>query len=1240
MSEPASVPAVRVCGIGASGGGIEALRQFFASIRPDLGLAYVVILHLSPDFKRELAGILGRETTMPVVQVSDHETKKLEPNHVYVIAPGRKLEITDSVISSSEFDQPSGRRAAIDVFFRSLAIAHSDGFAVILSGGGSDGAIGARAVKERGGLVLVQDPAEAAHSSMPRAVIATSAADVVLPIRGLVDQLATLMQAKDQVRGLLRAEEQIEDLLDDEVRALRSVLEVVHKRTGHDFSHYKRATVLRRISRRMQLVGETTIADYARYLRAHRDEARLLYNDLLISVTTFFRDPAAWVALAEQVIGPMIEAGSPGDQIRAWVAGCATGEEAYSLAILISEELHRRDTTRNVVIFASDLDDTALAVAREGQYSEAILADVSEARLQRYFHQDNSHFRVVSEIRDHVIFASHSILRDPPLSRIDLLCCRNVMIYFDRDLQERAMGVFRYACRDGGFLFLGASEFVDEERFATVDRKHRIFVARPRAGAERTALPPATMGVRNAYSARAERRSVPAEIHLSALEELAPPSVLLDERGVVLHVSATASQFFRQSAGPPARRITELVRIELRDELASLLNRVAAGGTQSSAFVALPVEGTIHRVAMIGRKRQRQGHAEVLLTFLDAGALGALPPPASDAPAAETGWDLREELRLAEQRVERITEQHYLTHEELRAANEELQSLSEENSSTTEELETSREELQSLNEELQTVNSELQLKLEDVSRAKSDLENLMAATDVATLFLSRDLRINRYTPQLENIFNIRERDHDRPIADLTHQLNYDALESDALKVLATGAPISRETESRDGRTYVVRLNPYKSSTQTLDGIVATFIEVTDFKRVERALRESERRIEAELNVMRRLHAMALDIATAPNVHEALEHFLLAAIDLHGAEFGTLQLLNTASQQLEIIAQKGFGLPFLDHFAQVDATDPSACGRALRAQKIVQIPDVEIDEEFAPERAVAAQAGFRAVQSTPLINRNGLSLGVLSVHFREPHQFSERDQQVGTLIGRQAADLIETRLLQMDASASRLTTTAVRQLLGRLVRVQEDERRRIARDIHDQMGQQMTALRMTLEAAQRGAALPEVAETIGRARRLADDLDHTIDFLTWELRPAGLELSELPNALSDLVRTWSERFGIVAECECIGLRSKLPLEITVNLYRITQEALHNVYKHAAATHVRVLIEIRTLAVLLTIEDNGRGFDAAAAGGPQSGVGLVGMRERALLIGGALQIESAPGGGTTIFVRVPLGSDIDA
>jgi two-component system CheB/CheR fusion protein len=771
------MPKTPVCGIGASAGGVEALQQFFRTIPVDLGLAYVVIVHLAPDRKSELPSIIARWTTMPVEQVADHEQLPLQPNSVYVIAPDRKLEITDSAVGASTFEQPRGQRAAIDLFFRSLAATHGDGFAVVLSGSGGDGALGAKAVKASGGVILVQDPDEAAHGEMPRNVIATGVADVVLPVHSLTARLADLARSKDRIAPIVLAAAETEQIAENEERALKKVLDLVKRRTGHDFSRYKRTTIARRLSRRLQLTRQLTIEDYWQFLRTNAQEAQALFDDLLVSVTTFFRDPETWSALQTQVISALVERAEADEQIRVWVPGCATGEEAYTVAILFDEELERRHARRNFIIFASDIDEAALSVAREGVYPHAIATDVSDARLERYFRVDDDHFRVAAELRDHLVFAAHSLLRDPPFSRVHLVSCRNLLIYLDRDLQDQVMSVFRYACRDDGYLMLGASETAPDDLFQPIDKKHRIFMARARASGERPILPDilATPGDRLARTSREVPVAVrsPVEIHVAALEAAAPPSVVVDERWNVIHVSSSASRFFQQSGGPLARRITELVRPELRDELHALLHRATEQQTpQLSTFVAVTFNGAPHRVALLGQPRAQSDSrpADVLVTFLDAGDVTSESvPPEPDDPNGQIR-EVRKQLQQAERRIETMRDEHSLTNEDLRAANEELQSLNEEYRSTTEELETSKEELQSINEELQTVNQELKLKLEEVSRAHSDLENLIAAADVAILFLDSALRIKRFTPQLGLIFNIKKRDLDRPISDLTHTL--------------------------------------------------------------------------------------------------------------------------------------------------------------------------------------------------------------------------------------------------------------------------------------------------------------------------------------------------------------------------------------------------------------------------------------------------------------------------------------
>jgi two-component system CheB/CheR fusion protein len=840
-----------IVAVGASAGGVQALQTFFRQLPDRTGAAFVVIVHLDPQHRSELPRILGGRTAMKVVQVEGNQ--KIEPDHVYVIPPDRRLQLVDHELSALEFEEPQGKRAPIDLFFRSVAERLGDGFAVILSGAGSDGAVGVRAVKEAGGIILVQEPSEAEYASMPRSAIASGVADFVLPVRELADRLAELIRIK---QATLTAQE---PKIDEEM--LHRVLAHVRVRTGHDFSKYKRSTVARRIARRMQVTRTENLREYYEVLRDSADEAQALLGDLLISVTTFFRDSEAFETLKKEVIPSLFDARDLDDTIRVWVCGCATGEEAYSIAILLLEESARHEFRPAVQLFGSDLDARALALAREGRYPASIEADVNEERLRRFFTHEGEGYRVRQELRDIVLFAMHDILKDPPFSRVDLISCRNVLIYLDRDLQEQACSTFHYALKPGGYLLLGASETAENPPglFRTVDRGARIYQSAADSGARPRLLPRLLGQVAVRDIGQLGRQVSPnvalseAAVHRRMLEQVAPPSVLVDEAQRLIHLSESAGRYISPAGGPLSGNVIDLVRPELRFELRSALHRAFEEG-QSSFSLPIPVHfnGVAHRVHLLVKPGANDELAEArqaLVMFIEGEPIAEALPEIDRLASGETVRRLTQELELTQARLRTVREESEAANEELRAANEELQSINEEYRSTSEELETSKEELQSINEELQTVNSELKLKLEAISRAHSDLQNLMAATDFGTLFLDSGLRIKRFTQRVTELFAVTAADEGRAITDLAHQLEYDDFAKDVRSVLADLAPIRREVRSRGNRWYDMRLRPYRTVDDRIDGVVITFVDITERRGVEQALRDSERQLRQQQHLV-------------------------------------------------------------------------------------------------------------------------------------------------------------------------------------------------------------------------------------------------------------------------------------------------------------------------------------------------------------------------------------------------------
>jgi two-component system, chemotaxis family, CheB/CheR fusion protein len=835
-----------IVGIGASAGGVSALQSLFKALPDGLQAAFVVVVHLDPDAQSDLAAILGSRTTMSVTQVET--SAKLEANRVYVIPPNRRLRIADGGISALEFDEPRGRRAPIDLFFRSLADQRGDGFAVILTGAGSDGAAGVKAVKEAGGIILVQDPSEAEFPSMPRSAIATGVADFVMPVGNIAHCLVELITNKD--RSAILPDSEVDNDL------LRRILASVLVRTGHDFSKYKRSTVLRRIARRMAITKKGDLQKYYDYVNQNSEEAHQLLGDLLISVTSFFRDGAAFETLAVQALPQLFNGKTAGQTIRVWVAGCASGEEAYTLGILLLEEVARHDIRPAMQIFASDLDSGALATAREGRYPISIEADIDEGRLRTFFSREGDHYHVRQHLRDMIVFANHSVLKDPPFSYIDLVSCRNLLIYLDRELQQQACTTFHYALNPGGFLLLGPSESADGPNglFRAVHRKHRIYQTTFLAGDKQRLLPKLLRESLATHELDRQRRpgtaaAAPGEaaVHRRALEKIAPPNILVDDVRRVLHLSDNAGRYLQPAGGPLTGDIVDMVRPEFRFELRSALHQAFERHQSTLSMpIVVRLDGAPRRIYLQVRpvlpEDGRPEHAVVLFIEGEAATQDRSELGEVGASTDETVRLLSQELQATQSRLRTMREESEAANEELRAANEELQSINEEYRSTSEELETSKEELQSINEELQTVNNELKLKLEAVSRAHGDLQNLMAATDFGTLFLDQSLRIKRFTSRASDLFSITTGDEGRPITDFTHQLDYEGVAADARNVIRDLSPVEREIQSRNQRWYLMRMRPYRTLDDKIDGVVITFVDVTARREVEEALRDREERL--------------------------------------------------------------------------------------------------------------------------------------------------------------------------------------------------------------------------------------------------------------------------------------------------------------------------------------------------------------------------------------------------------------
>jgi two-component system CheB/CheR fusion protein len=838
-----------IVGIGASAGGLAAFESFFSGMPADAdpGMAFVLVQHLAPDHKSILTDLIQRYTRMQVFEVEDGMT--VRPNCTYIIPPNRDMAFLGGSLQLLEPTSPRGQRLPIDFFFRSLAQDQRErAICVVLSGTGSDGAQGVRAIKGEGGIAMAQTPATTEYDGMPSSAIATGLVDFVLPPAEMAAQLIAYATHAFGPKSKFAAAP-----LPEVENALKKIFILLRAQTGHDFSQYKPSTIIRRIERRMALQQIDAMDNYVKHLQQASTEVESLFRDLLIGVTNFFRDPPVFKTLEEKIV-PQLFADKPiGGPIRVWTPGCATGEEAYSLAILLAERQESLKQTCKIQVFATDIDILAIAAARAGLYPASIAADVSPERLARYFsvEADGRSYRINKNIRDMLIFSEQDVIKDPPFSRLDLISCRNLLIYLGSALQKKLIPLFYYALNPNGFLVLGASETVGDfgDIFNVRDRKMKIYQRKEALqGASRIGLgsflPPqmamdaAMPQVVAGTPANPKRLTLRELTEQALLQQLVPAGALINVHGDILYIHGRTGLFLEPAVGEVGvYNILKMAREGLRHELASALHKVAASKEiVRSPGIRVKTNGSFTLVNLIVRtvRQTADAAADAAPLFLvileevktDVGKTETLSPESETNTIVAA---LKQELRAKEEYLQ-------TTNEELKSSNEEMQSINEELQSTNEELETSKEELQSVNEELATVNSELQNKVADLTRANNDMNNLLAGTGIGTVFVDHDLRILRFTPPATKIINLIQSDIGRPVGHIVSNLvGYDSLPEDARSVLATLVPKEVEVHSLAGTWYALRILPYRTLENVIEGAVITFTDITESKQIKTAL---------------------------------------------------------------------------------------------------------------------------------------------------------------------------------------------------------------------------------------------------------------------------------------------------------------------------------------------------------------------------------------------------------------------
>ena len=1187
----ASGEAFPIVGVGASAGGLEAYRRLLQALPVNTGMAFVLVQHLDPKHESLLSKLLSRATKMPVSEVT--HGIRIEPNHVYVIPPDSAMGIRDGSLQLLARGRLNPKPMPVDYFLQSLAATQgSRAIGVILSGVANDGTLGLAAIKAAGGITFAQDET-AEYDGMPRSAIASGCVDFVFSPEGIARELK-----KISLHRYLDKPEQPSSGNGGEV--LRKTIALLRTACGIDFTHYKRSTIDRRIARRMLLHKISTPRQYLKHLYGNRAEVTALCDDILIHVTEFFRDPDAFRALKKTVLPKLFRNKERPEPLRIWVAGCSTGEEAYSVAITVAEYLSEAQKAAQVQIFATDVSDTALEKARAGIYSESMMSGISPARMRRFFVRCDGGYQIAKTVREMCIFARQDLAKDSPYSRLDLVMCRNVLIYMEPVLQKRVMNIFHYALKPNGFLVLGKSESISgfSDFFTPVGRKRKIYARNASGQQPRFDVPkspaPGAAGESSVKSEEAGRFDVQREADRIVMQRYAPPGLVVSGDSHILHFRGNVAPYLSPSPGQASLSLFKMVRPEFAVDLRTAIHR---SGKQQAPVrkegLTVKRNGRLNQVSLEVTPFQGPAGENFFLVLFqerrmaDAAEAGNISKARSSRNEMEVAR-LRRELQSTKEHVQSIIEEHESTNEELKSANEEALSSNEELQSTNEELETAQEELQSSNEELITINEQLQKRNQELNQLTDDWSNLLGGLNIPVVMLGRNNRIRRFTAPAEKLLNLLPTDVGRPIGNIRPNAKIPDLEELLREVTSKATQLDLEIQDRDGRWYSLRVRPYRTADEQIDGALMIFIDIHVLKITQEAL-------------------------------QAQNSFSAAVMESSGALVmvtdadGRVTAFNQACQMvsgysLEVMAGKVLWESALIPKAEI-AGERDIYRRLLRGGSSIQHESHWIAKNGAQRLISWNSAAISSAAGQP---RHLVRIGTDITDRRE----------------------IENAL-KASETALRDGQTQLQALAAGLLAAQEEERARVARDLHDDISQKLAALSLAAESVLRkdpereGQLRSELTRLSHRLRGILRDVEQT----AYELHPSSLDHLGLAVALKAYCADFSRQDGIATRFTARNLPRAISAPLGLTVYRVVQEALRNIAKHAGTKKAIVSLSGRPGAILLMIKDFGRGFDASRL--PPRGLGLISMEERVRQSGGTFAIK-ASAGGVRIDIRIPLAT----